>query len=301
MSAAPALTPGTIALLTLPPLLWAGNAVVGRLVADAMPPVTLNFIRWLLAFAILLPLGGWVLRPGSGLWVHWRRFSLMGLLAIALYNALQYQALKTSSALNVTLVGASMPLWMMAVGRLFFGVRPKRMQMLGAVLSMSGVAVVLSRGSWAQLLQLRLVPGDLFMLAATIAWAAYSWLLVRGAGPEALRRDWSAYLLAQVCFGLMWSAAMTAGEWALTPARIDWSAGLLAAIAYIAIGPAILAYRCWGLGVQRAGPALAAFFVNLTPLFAALLSALLLGELPQTYHAAAFALIVGGIIVSSRR
>ena len=67
------LTPATTALLTLPPLLWAGNAVVGRLVADLVPPVTLNFLRWVLAFAFLLPLGGWVLRPGSGLWSHWRR------------------------------------------------------------------------------------------------------------------------------------------------------------------------------------------------------------------------------------
>ena len=79
----------------------------------------------------------------------------------------------------------------------------------------------------------------------------------------------------------------------------DWRVG--AALAFIAIGPAVLAFRCWAAGVQRAGPNAAGFFVNLTPLFAAMLSALFLGEMPHGYHALAFALIVAGIVLSSRR
>ena len=70
---------------------------------------------------------------------------------------------------------------------------------------------------------------------------------------------------------------------------------------FVALGPALLAYRCWGAGVQRAGPSVAGFFSNLTPLFAAVLSSALLGETPHGYHALAFTLIVGGIVVSSRR
>jgi drug/metabolite transporter (DMT)-like permease len=76
---------------------------------------------------------------------------------------------------------------------------------------------------------------------------------------------------------------------------------VLAALAFVAIGPSLIAYRCWGLGVAQAGPTLAAFFVNLSPLFTALLSATLLGERPQPYHLMAFALIVAGIVVSARR
>jgi drug/metabolite transporter (DMT)-like permease len=67
------------------------------------------------------------------------------------------------------------------------------------------------------------------------------------------------------------------------------------------VGPAVLAYRFWGLGVQRVGPGVAGFFANLTPLFAAVMSALVLGDAPKLYHAAAFLLIVGGIVVSSRK
>lgn len=295
------LTPSTAILLTLPPLLWSGNAVVGRVVAPLVPPITLNFLRWVLALLILLPLAGWVLRPASGLWRHWRRFALLGLLGVGLYNALQYLALQTSTPLNVTLVGSSMPLWMLALGRLFFNAPVRRAQLAGALLSMLGVATVLARGEPAQLLRLHLVPGDLYMLAATLSWAWYSWLLTRHAEPEPIRQDWAAFLLAQVVFGLGWSGLMTGAEWALTPAHIQWGWPLALALVFIAVGPAVVAYRCWGLGVQRAGPALAGFFSNLTPLFAAVLSAAFLGEPPRLFHAVAFALIVAGIVVSSRR
>jgi drug/metabolite transporter (DMT)-like permease len=295
------LTPATAALLTVPPLLWAGNAVVGRLVNGLVPPITLNFLRWALAFVLLLPLAAAVLRPSSTLWRHWRRFALLGLLGIGCYNALQYLALTTSTPLNVTLVAASMPVWMLALGALFFGQRVSGRQMAGTLLSIVGVLVVLARGELAQLAQVRLVPGDIYILLATLAWSWYSWLLTRPGDPPEIRGDWAAFLMAQLVPGLAWSALFAAGEWAAGTHPIQWGWPLVCALAYVAICPAILAYRAWGLGVQRVGPSIAGFFSNLTPLFAAVLSAALLGEMPRPYHAIAFVLIVGGIVVSSRR
>jgi drug/metabolite transporter (DMT)-like permease len=295
------LSPATVAMLVAAPLLWAGNAVVGRAVSPLIPPITLNFVRWLLAFVVLLPLAWRVLRPCNGLWPHWRRYALLGLLGIGNYNALQYLALQTSTPLNVTLVGSGMPVWMLLVGALFFGVPASRQQLAGALLSVTGVLTVLSRGSWAQLLALRLVPGDLYMVLATISWAFYSWLLVRTQEPQPMRSDWSAFLLAQIIFGLGWSGAFAGVEAGLGLVHVTWGWPLLAGLLFIAIGPAVLAYRFWGVGVQRAGPVLGGFFINLTPLFAALLSAAFLGERPQAYHGLAFVLIVGGIVVSSRR
>jgi drug/metabolite transporter (DMT)-like permease len=243
-----------------------------------------------------------VLRPGSALWPYWRRFALLGLLSVGAYNALQYLALHTSTPINVTLVAASGPVWMLAIGRLFFGASVSRRQLLGATLSICGVLLVLSRGRLEFLLQLRLVAGDLYVLLAIVAWSFYSWMLTQpGKEPPHIRQDWAAFLLAQIFFGLGWSALFAAGEWALTDARILWSWPLAAALLFVAVGPALLAYRCWGAGIQRAGPTMAGFFANLTPLFAAVLSAALLNETPHTYHVAAFALIVGGIVVSSRR
>lgn len=300
------LTPGTALLLTVPPLLWAGNAVIGRIAVPLVPPMTLNFIRWLLALLILLPLAGRVLRPASALWPHWRRYAVMSLLGVGFYNALQYLALRTSTPLNVTLVASSMPVWMLVVGALFFGARVARAQFVGAVLSIAGVLVVLSRGDWAQLLAVRLVPGDIYVLLAALSWAIYSWMLTRTAEPAAVRGDWAAFLLAQMAPGVVWSGLFAAGEWALIgtghmEGAIVWGWPLAGVLLFVAIGPALIAFRCWGAGVQRAGPGIAGFFVNLTPLFAALLSAAFLGETPHWYHGAAFLMIVAGIVVSSRR
>jgi drug/metabolite transporter (DMT)-like permease len=125
------------------------------------------------------------------------------------------------------------------------------------------------------------------------------------AGPHAGTQrpdwDWAGFLLVQTLFGLLAASVFTAGEQALGATPIRWSPGVLAALLYVSLGASVVAYRCWGLGVAEGGPALAAFFNNLTPLFAALLSTLLLGEAPQPYHALAFAFIVAGIVVSAWR
>ena len=301
MSAPGHLTLRTAGLLLIPPVLWAGNAVVGRLVNESIPPITLNLLRWLLAFVFLLPLAWPVLRPSSELWGHWKRFSLLGLLAVGTYNSFQYLALQTSTPINVTLVASSTPIFMLLMGTVFFRQRATSRQWMGAALSVLGVLLVLSRGDWDTLVQVRLVIGDIYVLCATAAWAWYSWLLSQPKDPPAIRANWAQYLLAQMGFGLVWAGGFTWVEWAIQPREILWSGGIVAALVFVAIGPSLLAYRSWGLGVQRVGPSTAAFFANLTPLFAALLSSVMLGELPRIYHLLAFLLIVGGIVVSSSR
>ena len=298
------ITPRLALLLTIPPLLWAGNSVVGRAMVGQVPPLTLNLIRWVLTALILLPLGWRALRPVSRVARRWPYLLAIGFFGVGLFNALQYLALVSSTPLNVTLVASSMPVWMLAVGAIFFAQHPTRQQLLGAGLGLMGVCVVIGRGSWHTLVGVHFVPGDLYVLVAIIGWSFYSWLLAR---PPAHMRgeqrpdwDWSGMLLVQVLFGLIAAAAFSAGEQALGAAPIRWSFGVLAALLYVSLGASVLAYRCWGLGVAEGGPALAAFFNNLTPLFAALLSAMALGESPRPYHALAFALIVGGIAVSLR-
>jgi drug/metabolite transporter (DMT)-like permease len=294
------LTPSAVLLLTIPPILWAGNAVVGRAVSASISPMTLNLLRWALAFVFLLPLAGSVLGRKSPLWSQWKQFTVMSLFSIGGYNALLYLALNTSTPMNVTLVGSSTPVWMLLFGLVFFGKPISRRQVVGAMLSILGVLIVLCRGHWEALLTLRLVAGDIYILLASMGWAYYSWMLAHPT-PESLsiRSNWAAFLLAQIALGLVWSGAFAAVEWNLPGFHVDWSAGLLLALLFIALGPAIVAYRAWGAGVARSGPTVAGFFINLTPLFTALLSAAFLGEAPQFFHALAFVLIVSGIVLSS--
>jgi len=296
------LTPTAALLLIIPPVLWAGNAVVGRVVSPLISPMLLNLLRWALAFVVLLPLAGGVLRRDSPLWAQWRRFLFMALLSTSGYNALLYLALNTSTPINVTLVGASTPVWMLLFGRIFFRQTITGRQLVGAVLSIAGVVLVLCRGQWELLLGLHLVAGDLYVLMAAMGWAYYSWMLAHPTPESApLRADWAVFLLGQVVFGLCWSALFAGVEWAVTDVRLQWSWPLAGALAFIAVGPAVIAYPTWGAGVTRAGAAVAGFFINLTPLFTALLSSAFLGEAPRMFHALAFVLIVSGIVLSSRR
>lgn len=298
----PKVTLKAAVLLTIPPLLWAGNAVIGRVVAPLVSPMTLNLVRWAIAFVLLLPLAAPVLRRNSPVWPSWRRFTLLSLLAMGGYNALLYLSLNTSTPINVTLVGSITPVWMLLIGRIFFGTPINAKQWLGAALSIAGVMLVLSHGELDVLLQVRLVAGDLYMLLASAAWAYYSWMLAHPTTePPDIRRNWSAFLLAQIAFGLVWSSLFAGSEWALGLVRFTLSWPMAGALLFIATGPALVAYRAWGAGVARAGPSVAGFFINLTPLFTAVLSSAFLGEVPHTYHALAFLLIVGGIAVSSTR
>jgi drug/metabolite transporter (DMT)-like permease len=316
MDGAPPVSPANASLsfrslgyLILPPMMWAGNAVVGRMLVGTMPPVAMNALRWALVAVLLAPLAWRVLRHPRAIVARWRHLAWIGALGVGSYNALQYLALQTSSPINVTLIGASIPIWMMAVGRLFHGQTLQPRQVLGAGLSVAGVLLVMSQGRWQALASVQLVPGDLLMLLASLAWALYSWQLAKPPasmqGPERPDWDWAGFLWIQVLFGLSWAVACSGLEsfW-LPPQHAPWwptDASTWAGLLFIAVGPSILAYRCWGLGVQAVGPTVAGFFSNLTPVFAALWSALLLGQGPSWYHPVALLMISAGIVVAQNR
>lgn len=309
MSAAALLHPRTLSYLLLPPMLWAANAVVGRMMVGVLPPVAMNAIRWVIVAVLLMPLSWRLLRDHAAIRSRWVYLAAIGILGVGTYNALQYLALHTSSPLNVTLIGASVPVWMMLVGWLGFGQRLHVRQGCGALLSIVGVLLVIAQGQWAVLRAVRLVPGDLLVLVASLAWAIYSWLLAKPPesmqGPHRPSWNWAAFLQIQVLFGVIWAGLCTALEAWVNES--GWSAlwphtwAAWGALLFMAVGPSIVAYRNWGLGVQSVGPTMAAFFGNLTPVFAALWSALLLGQRPDWYHPLALLLIMAGIAVSAQR
>jgi drug/metabolite transporter (DMT)-like permease len=291
----------TVAYLLTATALWAGNAIAGRLLVGSVSPITLSTARWGLAALLLLPFGWRVFKPGSALWHNKQRFLVLGLFGVGSYNVLLYLALQSSSAINVTLIGASMPIWMLLIGAIFYQTKPNLLQLLGAIVSLFGVAIVLTRGDLSTLISMQMVIGDVLIMLATILWAFYSWMLSRPGSSSEREWPWADFLLAQVVIGLVWTGFFDGFEIATGHAYLDlnlWTASL---ILFVAVGPSLIAYRCWGLGVSGAGPTVAAFFANFIPLFTAILSAAMLGEPPQLFHGVAFALIVAGIWISSRQ
>jgi len=287
--------------LTTAALMWAGNAIVGKILVQSSSPVLLNTIRWGVTALILLPFAWRVFGSASPLWQSSKRFALLSLLGVGSYNVLLYLALKSSTPINVTLIGASMPIWAIVIGALFYKEQPNIKQIIGAVISLIGVTVVIVRGELERLIEIEFVAGDLLMVLATILWGAYSWMLSHPKESTERTWPWSYFLLAQVGFGFCWSLGFAVTEWQLEYSYFTWSWSTVFMIIYVIIGPSLIAYRCWGLGVTRAGATVATFFTNLIPLFTAILSTLLLQKPPELFQGVAFALILAGIYLSIQK
>ena len=287
--------------LTTAALMWAGNAIVGKILVQSSSPVLLNTIRWGVTALILLPFAWRVFGSSSPLWQSSKRFALLSLLGVGSYNVLLYLALKSSTPINVTLIGASMPIWAIVIGALFYKEQPTIKQIIGAVISLIGVTVVIVRGELERLIEIEFVAGDLLMVLATILWGAYSWMLSHPKESTERTWPWSYFLLAQVGFGFCWSLGFAVTEWQMEYSYFTWSWPTVFMIIYVIIGPSLIAYRCWGLGVSGAGATVATFFTNLIPLFTAILSTLLLQKPPELFQGVAFALILAGIYLSIQK
>jgi drug/metabolite transporter (DMT)-like permease len=288
----------TLGLLVLPPVLWASNAIVGKFASGAIPPITLNFLRWVVAILILLPFVAGRLKQDWPLAKkHWILFAVTGFLSTTSFNALQYLALTTSSPINIALITASGPIFTLLVGRAFFNASIGRAASVGAMVSLLGVGWVLIRGDLSHIVQIAFVAGDLFMLLAIGLWSVYTWLLRDR--PAAMSGN--SVLAVQMIWGLVLALPMVFAEhlWG-GYAPITWSPTVLGIVFYVAVGPALLGYLCWQKAVARTGSQLPMFFLNLTPVFAALMSVLLLGEFPESYHVVGLALIVLGIALANR-
>ena len=287
--------------LTTAALMWAGNAVVGKILVQSSSPVLLNTIRWGVTALILLPFAWGVFKGSSPLWGQIKRFLLLSLFGVGSYNVLLYLALQSSTPINVTLISASMPIWAIVIGALFYKESSHAKQIIGALISLVGVSIVIVRGELERLIEIEFVVGDLYMVLATILWGAYSWMLSHPKESTERTWPWSYFLLAQVGFGFCWSVGFAVTEWQLEYSHFTWSWPTVLMILFVIIGPSLIAYRCWGLGVNGAGATVATFFTNLIPLFTAILSTLLLQKPPELFQGVAFALILIGIYLSIQK
>ena len=287
----------TVALLIAPPLFWAGNAVVARALVGEFPPLALSFARWAVALLLILPFAWRGLRDGwPALRGQWTVIAAISALGVGCYNSLQYLALQTSTAVNATLIGASAPVVNLLIGAAFFASPVVRGQWIGAALSMCGVLIVMARGDLDNLARLQLDRGDLIMLVATVSWSVYTWLL-RTRRPALAA---TPFLALQIGLGALMILPFAVVEYAWTGATAAITGSNAAALAYVAIFPSLVAYFCWDRGVARAGAVLPMYFVNLTPVFAGLLSYAVLGEDIGLHHLLGGALIIAGIHLASR-
>jgi len=285
--------PTLLAVITM--LCWAGNFVAARGVHADVPPVTLSVIRWAGALAILLPFA-WahLKRDLPTLLVHWRIMLVLSILGITCFNTFAYVGLQYTVAMNGILLQSAMPVLIALIVFATYREMPTLFQVIGVSVSLIGVIYVIVQGDLAVLLTLDVNIGDLWLLAAMIAWAAYTALL-----RERPPIHWLSFTAATMVLGILVLSPFWI--WELARGRTvnpTWAAA--AASFYLVLFPSVVAYICYNRAVQLAGANWVAPFFHLIPVLGSVLAILILGERIQFYHALGFVLVMSGIGIASR-
>jgi drug/metabolite transporter (DMT)-like permease len=282
-------------LLTLASLFWAGNTIAGRLAVDQIPPLMLVFLRWVLVIGVLWPIYGTRVRA------EWRetrprlsRLVLTSLLGFTGFNALYYFAAHYTSAINLGILQGAMPIFVLLGALLAHGTRASPVQLLGVLATALGVMVMATHGAPQSILRLGLNPGDLAMLAACVLYAGYTVALSDRPPMSGTTFFTLLGLIASVT-----SLPLAALEAVWSGFRPPTVQGLMVT-AYVAAFPSFLSQLFYLRGVDLIGPGRAGVFINLVPVFSAVLAVLLLNEPFAPYHGVALALVIGGIWLAQR-
>jgi drug/metabolite transporter (DMT)-like permease len=283
-------------LLSITALCWAGNAVVGKLAAGHIPPVTLSFLRWFFAFLIILPFSwrhvaqDWnAIRGKLGIMI------LLSITGISAFNTMQYWSLEHTQAINTLLLQPTAPLFVAMWSLALFGVRLTAAQAIGIVLSLVGVLVIMLRGDLLDLKNIDFNRGDLIFALALLIFGFYSVL-------SSKRPVIHALSFAAFTFGCGAACLIPLFLWELyARPTMELNGANLLTLFYVAVFPSTVAYLCFNRGVALIGANRAAPFFHLVPVFGTIMSIVFLAEHPQPFHFIGFALVLTGVFVASRK
>lgn len=291
-----ALYDNAIVLLLITPLFWGGNAIAGKFAVGTVSPFLLTCARWTVASAILLAIAH---RHLHNDWPIIRRhlpfLFFIGAIGYSGFNAMLYLGLRHTTAINASVFQAGIPLFIFALNYAVFRTRALWIQVAGYALTLVGVLIAAAHGDLARLVGLEVNEGDVMVLGGVLAYAVYS---------VALRSKPAMHWLSFLTV-LIVSAAVAAVPFALYEATTEqfiWpvtATGWLV-IAYAAIFPSILGQGFFIRATELIGANRAGLFLNLVPVYASLLAVTMLGETFRLYHAVAFVLVIGGIVIAQR-
>ena len=277
-------------------LIWAGNAVAGRLAVGEVSPMALTCLRWVLVVAVLvLPVRRAFVAEWPLLKPHWPKLFAMGALGFTAFNAIFYWAAHHTSAVNIGVLQGVIPAFVMLIGFAAFGTRITALQFAGLLATLFGVAIVATRGDWEVLRGMAFNVGDVGILLASVLYAGYAVGLRR-------RPAVSPFVFFAFMAGAALLTSLPLLAYEIAAGTVRWPTPFgWAVIAFVGLMPSLLAQMLFMRGVKLIGPARAGLFMNLVPVFAALGGVLVLGEVFAPYHAVALALVLGGIWIAERR
>ncbi|HET7411131.1 MAG TPA: DMT family transporter [Pararhizobium sp.] len=283
-------------VLSFVALIWGANAVAGKLAVGHISPMILTLMRWIFAVSVLAPFSiAHVRRDWPLIRAHLPLLAGLGVFGFSVFNALFYLSLYYTSTLNVLIEQSAMPLFVFTLSFLLFRTRVTLFQFLGFAITAAGVAVTAAHGDLSTLLDLDLNRGDALMLVAVVLYASFT---------VALRYKpaihWLSLIFILSSAALVCSIPLAILEIRANAATVPDLQGLGIAL-FTAIFPSIIAQSLYIRGVEMIGPNRANIFINLTPIFGAILAILIVGERLFAYHVVALALVLLGIMLAERR
>ncbi|WP_299018286.1 DMT family transporter [uncultured Photobacterium sp.] len=273
--------------------IWAGNAIVNKLSCSVIDPGAISFYRWFFAMSVLTPFmlrSVWrsrlVIRP------YLPKLAFLALLGMVLNQSLGYFAAATTTATNMALIISLVPLISMFLSVPLLGQRLLPLAIVGAVLSLSGLVLMLSHGDISILVAQGITEGDALVLLAAFVYALYCVLLKRWQMPLS---NWQSVYVQGVLAVLMLTPLLLSSE------RVTVTSESLPLIMYAAIFASVIAPWCWLQGIQRLGADSAAMFMNLMPVITAGIASVMLNEQLAAYHYVGGGMVLAGVVLAQRK
>ena len=278
-------------LLILATLFWAGNFVLGKSIITRVPPITLAFVRWGLAFIILLPFAyAHVRKDWSAIVRSWKILLPVSLLGITCFNTMIYVGLQSTTAINSLLLQSFFPVVVAALAFVFFREKLSRTQILGIFVSLCGTLWLVSHGNLDQLRSATFNQGDLWVFSAVVIYAVYALLLRFRPAIHPL-----SFLAVTFGLGILMLLPLFLEEIRRVPLILNSNTVLT--FSYLALFPSLIAYLFFNEAVDMIGATTAGLFSHLVPTFGSLMAIVFLGEQFYAYHAWGILLIFSGILL----
>lgn len=287
-----------VALLLIATILWGGNFVIGRAVANDLPPFILAFLRWCVALIVFLPITYTALkRDWLQIKKHWIIVIILGFTGVASFNTLVYIALHYTTSINASLMNMLTPVIIYILSFIFLKEKLNRNQVIGTAFSFIGVMTIISNGSLKTLQHFTFNKGDLIVIIAVVLWSIYS-LLVKQYAKELPGQ--STFLIS-IVVGIVILLPFYIHESLTTTMAIHWSLTSISAVLYTGILASIVAFIAWNTGVIRWGANRAGIYLNFIPVFASIFAVLFIGETLLTSQLIGGLLVVLGVYWTSRK
>ena len=284
--------------LVLAALCWSGNFIVGKFATlFQIPPLSLNVLRWISVWLILIPFTyREIYNNLSYIKQNWLVISFMGVITISTFNSVVYYALNYTQVVNAVLMLAAIPAATIVLSSIMKIEKTNLFQILGLLLSIIGIGAIISNGDFEKIISLSLNKGDVWMLVCVVTWSLYSTLLKKH------NFKFSQFTLIQlmVSVGILFLIPQFFYE-NYVGLKINFNISFFLILFYVVVFPAIAAYYCWQKGIEIIGPNRATMFIQLMPLFSAIMAIIIFKEKIELYHFTGAAFIVSGIYLSNKK